>query len=85
MRQTVRRQLEVIVIDSGSQQNEARIVKRFIERYPQIRYYRTRRRETQYRAWNRALALARGRYITTANTDEEAQALLAGFQVPFAK
>ncbi|MFZ4855250.1 MAG: glycosyltransferase [Desulfuromonadaceae bacterium] len=62
--------LEVIVIDSASPQQEAVIIREFQERYPNIQYFRTDQRETVYAAWNRGIALARGRYITNANTDD---------------
>ncbi len=69
-RQTIAGQLEIIVIDSASPQNEGQIVREFQERYPNIRYLRTEQRETVYAAWNRAINMARGRYITNANTDD---------------
>ncbi len=68
-RQTIFEQTEVIVIDSGSEQNERAIVEDFQKRFPNIRYIRTER-ETLYAAWNRGLALARGRYWVNANADD---------------
>lgn len=62
-------QCEVIVVDSGSPENERAIVLEFQQKYPNIRYVRTER-ETLYGAWNRGLALARGRYWVNANTDD---------------
>lgn len=62
--------LEVIVVDSGSVQSEAEIVKEFQANYAHIRYIRTDRRETVYQAWNRGIGAARGEYITNANTDD---------------
>ena len=67
--QTIADRLEIIVIDSGSEQNEGEIVREYQERYDNIRYLRTER-ETLYDAWNRGLFLARGKYLTTANTDD---------------
>lgn len=61
--------LEIIVVDSGSQQNEGAIVQRYAEQYPNIRYIRTER-ETIYAAWNRGVQAASGRYLTNANTDD---------------
>lgn len=69
-RQTIAEQLEIIVIDSASPQNEGEIVRELQERYQNIRYLRTEQRETVYAAWNRAISMARGRYITNANTDD---------------
>jgi len=69
--QTLYRQgkLEIIVINSGSQQNEEAIVLDFAKQHPHIVYRKTCR-ETIYGAWNRGIELARGKYITNANTDD---------------
>lgn len=67
--QTIASRIEIIVIDSGSPQDEKRIVEQFQSRYDNIRYLRTER-ESVYQAWNRGLQLARGRYLTNANTDD---------------
>lgn len=61
--------LEVIVVDSGSPQDEASIVAAYQERMPNLRYVRTER-ESLYAAWNRGVELARGAYVTNANTDD---------------
>jgi glycosyltransferase involved in cell wall biosynthesis len=63
-------QLEIIVIDSASPQNEKKIVEEWMARYENIRYLRTEERETVYGAWNRGIKLASGRYIINANTDD---------------
>ncbi len=63
-------QLEIIVIDSASPENEGTIVKEFQDKYPHIRYIRTPERETLYAAWNRGIKIAKGKYITNANTDD---------------
>jgi len=68
--QTIAEQLEIIVIDSGSTQREADIVREFQQRFSNIRYIRTAQREGVYAAWNRGIKLARGKYITNANTDD---------------
>lgn len=67
--QTIANRIEIIVIDSGSTQSEGAIVEEFQSRYGNIRYLRTER-ETIYQAWNRGVKLARGKYITNANTDD---------------
>lgn len=67
--QTIFDEMEVIVIDSGSPQSESAIVSRFASQYSQIRLLRTER-EPLYVAWNRALELASGTYLTSANTDD---------------
>jgi len=65
-----RGELEILVIDSNSPQNEREVVERFQQRYPNIRYMRTSERETLYQAWNQGIELAHGRYITNANSDD---------------
>ena len=68
--QTIFPQIEVIVVDAASPQNERSIVEQFQQRHPSIRYLRTDQREPLYAAWNRAIRLARGEYLTNANTDD---------------
>ena len=70
LRQTIADQLEIVVVDSGSQQNERAIVAEFMTRHRNIVYVRTEQRETVYAAWNRAIKMARGKYFTSANTDD---------------
>ena len=68
--QTIAEQLEIIVIDSASLQDEGWIVRELQQLHGNIRYLRTEQRETVYAAWNRAIGMAHGRYITNANTDD---------------
>ena len=62
--------LEIIVIDACSEENEKEIVERYLTYYDNIVYVRAETRETLYASWNRGINLARGRYITNANTDD---------------
>jgi glycosyltransferase involved in cell wall biosynthesis len=68
--QTIADTLEIIVINSGSQQNEEAVVRTYQERFNNIVYVRTEERETIYKAWNRGIEIARGKYITNANADD---------------
>jgi GT2 family glycosyltransferase/Flp pilus assembly protein TadD len=74
-------ELEIIVVDSGSQQSEGSIVKEFQQNFSNIRYIRTETRETIYQAWNHGIKAASGTYITTSNSDDrhrkDALAILA--------
>ncbi|GCL48859.1 putative glycosyl transferase [Microcystis aeruginosa NIES-3804] len=63
-------EVEIIIIDSASPENEGEIIQEFQENYPNIIYQRTKERETLYRAWNCAIKLARGSYLTNGNTDD---------------
>jgi glycosyltransferase involved in cell wall biosynthesis len=68
--QTLADQLEIVIVNSGSQQNEEAIVRQFQKRYQNITYLKTEQRETVYQAWNRAIRIAKGKYLTNANTDD---------------
>lgn len=68
--QTIADKLEIVVVNSGSQQNEEAIIKKFQEKYNNIVYIKTENRETIYQAWNRGIKAASGKYITNANTDD---------------
>ncbi|MGB9499906.1 MAG: glycosyltransferase [Dissulfuribacterales bacterium] len=68
--QTIADRLEIIVVNSASEQNEEAVVKEFQEKYPNIKYIKTDQRETIYAAWNRGIKAASGKYITNANTDD---------------
>lgn len=61
--------LEILVIDSGSPEDESDIVREYQRLFAHIRLERTER-ETLYASWNRAIDLATGAYLTNANTDD---------------
>ena len=63
-------ELEIIVIDSGSLQNEKGVVKEFQKKGYRIKYFRTEKRESLYAAWNHGIGLSEGKYLTNANTDD---------------
>ena len=69
-RQTIAPQIEIIVVDTGSPQREGEIVSAYQKRFTNIRYIRTEERETIYQAWNRAITVAQGKYLTNANADD---------------
>jgi glycosyltransferase involved in cell wall biosynthesis/Tfp pilus assembly protein PilF len=68
--QTIAEYLEIIVVDSGSEENEKAIVQEYMARYGNIKYIRTKRRENVYAAWNRGIKATTGKYVTSANTDD---------------
>lgn len=67
--QTILGDLQIVVIDSGSDDATPDLVHGHIDT-GRITYIRTQHREHLYRAWNRGLALSRGRHITIANVDD---------------
>ena len=62
--------LEIIVIDSGSLENEGEIVRGFQATHERIKYLRTKDSESLYQAWNRGIKIASADYISNANTDD---------------
>jgi hypothetical protein len=68
--QSARDLLEIVVVDAASPEREGELVRAYQQRHANLRYVRTERRETTSQAFRRATAMARGRYLTTANTDD---------------
>ena len=64
--QTIADDVEIIVVDAASPQNEAAIVRE----YDGVVYLRAPQREPLYASWNRGIRAARGTYVTTANADD---------------
>ena len=62
--------IEILVVDTGSNESEGKILRGFQNNYSGIKYIRTDKRESLYKAWNRGLEVASGEYITNANTDD---------------
>lgn len=65
-----RGELEIIIVDSASPEIEWTIIEKHLPERKHVLAIRTRQRESLYQAWNRALKLARGEYITNANADD---------------
>lgn len=65
-----RGEMEIIIVETGSQQNEKIIINEYVKNYPNINYIRIPERETVYQAWNRGVRAARGKYLTNANADD---------------
>ncbi len=68
--QTIFDDLEIIIINSGSEQNEELIISEYLSEYKNIKYLRTEQRETIYKAWNRGIKISKGKYLTNANADD---------------
>ncbi len=63
-------ELEIVLVNSGSEENEEKIIKKYAEEYKNIVYLKTEERESIYSAWNRAVKVSKGRFITNANADD---------------
>ena len=62
--------LEIIIIDGGSSDFDHELVKLFTANYSNIVSLNNTSKETLYESWNRGLGVAKGEYITNANTDD---------------
>lgn len=68
--QTIFDKLEIIIVNSGSVQNEKEIIQPYLKKYDNIKYLETEKRETIYTAWNRGIKISTGLFITNSNTDD---------------
>ena len=70
LEQTIIDKMEIIVVNSGSQENEEDIIKEYLSLYNNIIYLKSEERETIYKAWNKGIKHSSGLFITNANTDD---------------
>lgn len=70
LEQTLGSRLEIVIVNSGSTEDEDSLIKPFLNLHKNIKYFRTENRETIYAAWNRAINHSEGKFITNANTDD---------------
>ncbi len=68
--QTLSDDLEIIIVDADSPQDEEKIVREFQREYDNIRYLRTPERIGIYPAWNIAARMASGKFITPFSTND---------------
>lgn len=63
-------ELEIVVVNTGSEQNEREIVEQYKQSHDHITHICIPEQERVYAAWNRGIKAASGRYVTSANTDD---------------
>jgi len=61
---------ELILINPNSPGNEEIIIKKYMEKYPNIKYIKLDHDPGIYDTWNQAIKLCSGEYITNANLDD---------------
>ena len=70
VQQTIFNQCELILINAASPGNEAKVIREFMVRYPNIIYKKLKKDPGLYGVWNIAIKMAQGEYLTNANTDD---------------
>lgn len=70
LNQSISDRIQIIIINSGSTQNEHEIIQKYLIEYKNIDYIYTTERESIYSAWNRGIKIAKGKYICNSNTDD---------------
>ncbi len=68
--QTLGEEVEIVIVDSNSPQNEKKIIDEFLQGNNNIKYLRTPETESMYTSWNRGIEISSGKYITNANVDD---------------
>ncbi len=70
VRQTIFDQCELIMINANSPGNEEELIFEYMQHYPNIIYLKLEEDPGLYGVWNIGIKMARGEYITNANTDD---------------
>lgn len=68
--QSLGERLEIVLINSGSPEREHELIQPLLKQQANIVYIKTER-EPLYSAWNRGIRAAKGRYLISANTDDQ--------------
>ena len=71
--QTVFPQSELILINPSSPGNEEPIIKKYMEKYPNIVYLKLPQDPGLYACWNMGIKAARADFVTNANLDDRSQ------------
>lgn len=69
-RQTIFHNCELIILDANSEQNEYKIIKKYMNKYQNIKYIRFDERLNVHETLNKGIQMSTGDYITIANVDD---------------
>lgn len=70
-RQTIfKDKCELVLINPNSPGNEEEVIKRYMEKFPNIKYVRWDHDPGIYDTWNEAIKLCQGEFVTNANLDD---------------
>lgn len=72
-KQTIFDQCELIMINADSPGNEEPIIKKYMEKHPNIVYVKLDKDPGIYAVWNRAIQLAKSDFISNANLDDRSR------------
>lgn len=61
---------ELVIVDASSPEDEASAIARYAKAHKNIRYHRVNYRIGVYAAWNMAIEMAAGEYLTNTNVDD---------------
>ncbi len=65
-----RGELEIVLVNSGSTEEDHKVIEEYKNKHDNIVYIRTKETESIYKAWNRAILASSGEYLSNANTDD---------------
>lgn len=68
--QTIFEKCELIMINANSPDHEDKIIRKYMNRYPNIRYLKLDHDPGLYAVWNLGIKMARAEFITNANLDD---------------
>jgi FkbM family methyltransferase len=71
MNQSIAEQIEIVIIDAASPQNEKLVVAKYREKYSNIKYIRTNERIGVYAAWNIAIQHSTAPYCISVSTNDQ--------------
>lgn len=72
-KQTIFPQSELIMINANSPGNEEPVIKKYMEKYPNIVYVKLESDPGLYAVWNKAIRMAKSDYISNANLDDRSR------------